>query len=143
MLGLTMPARLPHRPPLAMKLWLSQRFGRAKETQAPSATPGHALGRVMNIESLEHIVRNRVRIFLRNTRLVTILGTIILGAMIWAAVHITLAPTEMRVAAGPPGSANVKFVELLAQKFAAEHDKVEFHLVSTGGPKESAAAMTN
>jgi len=138
-----MPARLPHRPPLAMKLWLSQRFGRAKETEASSATPGHALGKAMNIESLEHIVRNRVRIFLRNTRLVTILGTIVLGGLIWAAVHVTLAPTEMRVAAGPPGSANVKFVELLAQKLATEHDKVQLHLVSTGGPKESAAAMSN
>jgi TRAP-type uncharacterized transport system substrate-binding protein len=138
-----MPARLPHRPPLAMKLWLLQRFGRAKEMEASSATPGHALGNAMNIESLEHIVRNRVRIFLRNTRLVTILGTIILGVIIWAAVHVTLAPTEMRVAAGPPGSANVKFVELLAQKLATEHDKVQLHLVSTGGPKESAAAMTN
>jgi TRAP-type uncharacterized transport system substrate-binding protein len=126
-----------------MKLWLSQRFGRAKETEASSAMPGHALGKVMNIESLEHIVRNRVRIFLQNTRLVTILGTIVLGVMIWAAVHVTLAPTEMRVAAGPPGSANVKFVELLAQKFATEHDKVQLHLVSTGGPKESAAAMSN
>ena len=138
-----MPARLPHRPPLAMKLWLSQRFGRAKETGASSATPGHALGKAMNIESLEHMVRNRVRIFLRNTRLVTILGTIVLGVMIWAAVHVTLAPTEMRVAAGPPGGANVKFVELLAQKLATEHDKVQLHLVSTGGPKESAAAMSN
>ena len=138
-----MPARLPHRPPLAMKLWLSQRFGRAKETGASSATPGHALGKAMNIESLEHMVRNRVRIFLRNTRLVTILGTIVLGVMIWAAVHVTLAPTEMRVAAGPPGGANVKFVELLAQKLATEHDKVQLHLFSTGGPKESAAAMSN
>ncbi len=142
-LKLTMPARLPRRPPLGMKLWLSQRFGRAKETDASSATPGHALGKVMNIESLEHIVRNRVRIFLRNTRLVTILGTIVLGVIIWAAVHVTLAPTEMRVAAGPPGGANVKFVEMLAQKFATEHDKVQFHIVSTGGPKESAAAMTS
>jgi TRAP-type uncharacterized transport system substrate-binding protein len=138
-----MPARLPHRPPLAMKLWLSQRFGRAKETEASLAATGHALGKAMNLESLEHIVRNRVRTFLRHTRLVTILGTIILGVIIWAAIHITLAPTEMRVAAGPPGSANVKFVELLAQKLATEHDKVQLHLVSTGGPKESAAAMTN
>jgi len=138
-----MPARLPHRPPLAMKLWLSQRFGRARKMEASSATPGHALGKAMNIESIEHMVPNRVRIFLRNTRLVTILGTIILGVIIWAAVHVTLAPTEIRVAAGPPGGANVKFVELLAQKFATEHDKVQLHLVSTGGPKESAAAMTN
>jgi TRAP-type uncharacterized transport system substrate-binding protein len=138
-----MPARLPRRPPLAMKLWLAQRFGRAREAEASPAAPGHALGKTMNIESLDHLVRSRVRIFLRNTRLVTILGTIILGVAIWMAIHITLAPTELRVAAGPPGSANVKFVELLAQRFAAEHDKIQLHLVATAGPKESAAAMTN
>lgn len=131
-----MPARLPHRP-LAMKLWLSQRFGGGKELKAHSATPGHVLGKAMGIGSLENLVRNRVRLFLRNTRLVAILGTIILGGAIWAAIHIELASTEMRVAAGPPGSANVKFVELLAQKFAAEHDKVRLHLVATDGPKES------
>ena len=126
-----------------MKLSAVAALWPGKRDWASSATPGHALGKAMNIESLEHMVRNRVRIFLRNTRLVTILGTIVLGVMIWAAVHVTLAPTEMRVAAGPPGGANVKFVELLAQKLATEHDKVQLHLVSTGGPKESAAAMSN
>ena len=39
--------------------------------------------------------------------------------MIWAAVHITLAPTQIRVAAGPAGSADVLFVQMLTQKFAA------------------------
>jgi TRAP-type uncharacterized transport system substrate-binding protein len=136
-----MPAKLPRRPPLAMKLWLWQRVGRAEQTEA--AAPGHALSKAMSIESLEHRVRSRVRIFLRNTRLVTILGAIILGVAIWTAVHISLQPTEMRIAAGPPGSANVKFVELLAQKFTAELDNIQLQLVGTGGPNESAAAMAD
>jgi TRAP-type uncharacterized transport system substrate-binding protein len=88
-------------------------------------------------------VRNRIRAFFRHTRLVTILGTIILGGLIWAALHVTLAPTQMRVAAGPPGSADVKFVEMLSHKFAVEHDKVQLHLVVTDGPKASAAAIAN
>lgn len=126
-----------------MKLWLARRFGRTKEAEAASAATGQALGSTMTIESIEHLVRSRARTFLRHTRLVAVLGTIILGAAIWAAIHITLTPTEMRVAAGPPDSANVKFVALLEKKFAAEHDKVRLHLVATGGPKESAAAMTS
>ena len=88
-------------------------------------------------------MRNRIRAFLRHTRAVTILGTIILGGLIWAALHVTLAPTQMRVAAGPPGSADVKFVEMLSHKFAVEHDKVQLHLVATDGPKASAAAIAN
>jgi TRAP-type uncharacterized transport system substrate-binding protein len=51
------------------------------------------------------------------------------------------APTVMRIAAGPSGSANVELVQVLTQKLAGERDKVRLHLVATGGPKESAEAL--
>jgi TRAP-type uncharacterized transport system substrate-binding protein len=126
-----------------MKLWLWRRFGRNKESEPSSAAPAHALTAAMSLEALGHTVRNRIRAFLRHTRTVTILGMIILGGLIWAALHVTLAPTQMRVAAGPPGSADVKFVEMLSHKFAVEHDRVQLHLVATDGPKASAAAVAN
>ena len=138
-----MPPGPSRRPPLAMKLWLWRRFGRNKESEPSSAAPAHALTAAMSLEALGHTVRNRIRAFLRHTRTVTILGMIILGGLIWAALHVTLAPTQMRVAAGPPGSADVKFVEMLSHKFAVEHDKVQLHLVATDGPKASAAAIAN
>lgn len=138
-----MPPGPSHRPPLAMKLWLWRRFGRNKESEPSSAAPAHALTAAMSLEALGHTVRNRIRAFLRHTRTVTILGMIILGGLIWAALHVTLAPTQMRVAAGPPGSADVKFVEMLSHKFAVEHDRVQLHLVATDGPKASAAAVAN
>ena len=87
------------------------------------------------------MVRIRTRTFLRNTRLVSIVGAIVLAGAIWAALHLTLAPTQMRVAAGPPGSAEVKLVEMLGHRFAVEHAKVQFHLVATDGPRASAAAL--
>ena len=135
-----MPPKLPRRPPLAMKLWLSQRFGRAKPGDAAS---GQTLGKAMGIESLEHIVRNRVRMFLRNTWLVAILGTLLIGAGIYGAIYISIAPTDMRIAAGPAGGTDVKFVQLLAERFASERDKIRLHLVTTDGPKESAEALAN
>jgi len=138
-----MPRGLSRRPPLAMKLWLWRRLGRNKQAEPSSGTTAHALTAAMSLETFEHAVRNRVRAFLRNTRLVTVLGMIILGGILWAALHLTLAPTQLRVAAGPAGSANVKFVEVLSQKFATEHDKVRVHLVATDGPKASAAAIAN
>jgi len=122
-----------------MKLWLAQRFGRAGN--APSVMPSHISGNAMSIGSLEHTVRIRVRTFLRHTWLVTILGTIILGAGVAAAIYLTTAPTVMRIAAGPADSANTKFVEVLTQKFANDRDKIKLQLVATGGPKESAQAM--
>ncbi len=51
-----------HSAALAMKLWLAQRFGGAGRT-LPSA-PAHAAGKAL--ESLEHLVRNRIRMVLRN-----------------------------------------------------------------------------
>jgi hypothetical protein len=126
-----------------MKLWLWRRFGRNKESEPSSAAPAHALTAATSLEAFGHTVRNRIRAFLRHTRTVTILGMIILGGLIWAALHVTLAPTQMRVAAGPPGSADVKFVEMLSHKFAVEHDRVQLHLVATDGPKASAAAAAN
>jgi TRAP-type uncharacterized transport system substrate-binding protein len=138
-----MPAA-PHRPPLAMKLWLSRRLGLAGGTdESAAAVPGHPLGKTMHIESVEHVVRNRVRTFLRHTLLVTILGTIALGAAIVGAVYFFTAPTTLRIAAGPPESASVKLVQLLTQKFAADHDTVRLELVPTAGPKETAEAIAN
>lgn len=124
-----------------MKLWLVRRFGWKNKAAATSAAPAHASGRPMSMESLEHIVRNRVRMFLRHTWLVSILGSLVLGGGLWTAFYFMTAPTVMRIAAGPSGSANVELVQVLTQKLAGERDKVRLHLVATGGPKESAEAL--
>ncbi len=121
-----------------MKLWLAQRFGLADIT---STTRSHAAGNHMTIGSIEHVVRNRVRTFLRHTWLVTTLGTIILGAGVAAAIYLTTAPIVMRIAAGPADSANTKFIQVLTQKFDDDRDKIKLQLVATGGSKESAQAM--
>ncbi len=138
-----MPAGLPRRPPLAMKLWLAQRFGLAGGTGSSSATPGHASGKAMSIESLENIVRSRVRMFLRHTWLATILGTIILAGGVWSAVYLTTKTTVMKIAAGPAGGVDTKLVHVLAEKFVQDRDKIRLELVTTAGPAESAQAITD
>jgi len=135
-----MPPEVPHRPHLAKRLWLAQRFGRAG---GPPEATGHALGRAMSIESLEHMVRNRVRMFLRHTWLATILGTIVLvGAVTMSIYYFTMA-TVVRVAAGPEGSANAKFVRVLSDTLARGHDKIRLELVPTLGAQASAQALAN
>src|SRR5208282_4901014 len=138
-----MPLGLPHRPPLAMRLWLAQRFGRADRTGSSSAATGRSSGKAMSIESLEHMVRNRVRMFLRHTWLVTFLGSIALGDAAWAAFYFTTQPTVMRIAAGSDGSDNAKLAQVFSQKFADDRDKIRFQFVATAGPKESAQALAN
>jgi len=132
--------RLPGRP-LAMRLLLWRWLRQKNESEPSAAATAHASTIAMSLETFERTVRMRTRAFFRNTRLVGIVGAIILAGLIWAALHLTLAPTKMRVAAGPPGSAEVKLVEMLSRKFAAEHAKVQLHLVATDGPRASAAAL--
>src|SRR5580700_7416750 len=133
--GLTMPPGLPHQP-LAMRLWLSRRSGGASGTDSA----GHSSGRSMSIGSLEHMMRNRFRMFLRHTWLVTILGTIALVGVIWAAFYYSTRDTVMRIATGP-GSA--KIVQVLANTLAKSHDRLQLQVVTTDSANASAQALNS
>ena len=137
-----MPPGLPNRPPLAMRLWLAQRFGRGvSEGRTQSTAVGHSSSLTMSIESLEHLVRNRVRMFLRHTWLVAILGAAAAGGCIWAGVHYSIQPTVMRIAAGPAGSSNAKFVDVLGKLIAQSHDRMQLEYVPTENAADSAQAL--
>ena len=132
-----MPSGLPHRPPLAMRFWLSRHLRR--EGGTGSAPAGRSSGRHMSIESLEHMVRNRVRLFLRHTWLVAILGTAVLVSAVWAAITITADADHMRIAAGPR---DARFVLALSDLLTKQHHRLHLQLVSTSGPRASAEAMS-
>jgi len=125
-----------------MRLWLAQRFGRggSKGGTHPAAA-GRASGFGMSIGSLEHLVRSRVRVFLRHTWLLTILGTIMVGGLVWAGVHYSTKATMMRIAAGPSGSANAKLVAVLSKVIAQNHSGLQLQLVATDGAAASAQAL--
>src|SRR5580692_11180705 len=130
-----MPPGLPHQP-LAMRLWLFRRSGRG--SGADSA--GSSSGRSMSIGSLEHLMRNRFRMFLRHTWLVTILGTIALGGVVWVAFYYSTKNTEMRIATGPNGA---KIVQVLASTLAKSHDRLQLQVVTTDSANASAQALSN
>jgi TRAP-type uncharacterized transport system substrate-binding protein len=94
-----------------------------------------------SLEHLEHMVRGRVKTFLRHTWLVTILGTLLLVGAVWATVYLTTKATVMRIAAGPADSIDAKFVQALGKRFAQEHHKMRIQLVTTDGPAQSADAI--
>jgi TRAP-type uncharacterized transport system substrate-binding protein len=127
-----MPPGLPHQP-LAMRLWLFRR------SSGESGAAGRSLGKAMNIGSLEHIMRNRVRMFLRHTWLVTILGTIVLAGIVWLAFYYSTRATVMRIAAGPDST---KIVQVLASTLAKSHDRLQLRLVATANANASAQALS-
>ncbi len=116
-------------PPLAMRFWLSRR----------SSSAGNQLsGRAMSIESLEHMVRSRVRLFLRHTWLITIFGTFALGALVWAGFYHATKADHMRIAASP---ADGKFVEVLSAELGKKHRNLRLQLVPTPNAKDIAEAL--
>jgi hypothetical protein len=128
-----MPAGLPHRPPLAMKLWLARMFGRTNAAES-APTPGHTPGAVIGIESIEHLVQNRMRVLFRHTWLVTILGTVILAGLVGLAAYYLTQNKVMKIAAGPEGGIDAKLVAAISNKIAKERDKIDLRLVVTAGP---------
>ena len=120
---------------MAMRFWLFRRASTANE-DAFVASAGRA---TMSYESLEHMVRSRVRMFLRHTWLVTILGTLLLGAAVWAAIHFTMARDYMRIAAGP---LDARFVHALSNQLATDHRYLHLQIVPTTSPQATAEAMS-
>jgi len=86
------------------------------------------------------MMRNRFRMFLRHTWLVTILGTIVLGGVVWAAFYYSTKNTVLRIATGP-GSA--KIVQVLANTLAKSHDRLQLQVVTTDNANASAQALNN
>ena len=138
-----MPPGLPHRPPLAMRLWLFRRSrkgqGNGEEIGSATSGPRRSPSRTMSIESLEHMVRSRVRMFLRHTWLVSILGTAVIVALVWAAFYLAREADHIRVAAGPLDG---KFVQALSDQLAKQHRDLHLQLVATDGATDTAEAMS-
>jgi len=118
-----------------MKFWLFRRGSNAR-----TAAHGQSADRVMSIESLEHIVRNRLRMIMRHTWLVAVLGTLaVIGAM-WAAFYITTEADRLRIAAGPT---DAKFVEALSGQLAQGRHNIHLKFVAAADPQEAADAIRN
>ena len=124
-----------------MKLWLTRLFSRGSKAAAPAGAEGHIAGTAMSLESIEHMVQNRIRLFLRHTWLVTFLGTVVLAGLTGLAVYYVTKDTVMKVAAGPEGGINTEFVQALSKKIAKGRDRIDLQLVGTAGPKATEQAI--
>jgi len=86
-------------------------------------------------------MRGRVRLFLRNTWLVAILGTVVLAACVWAVFYFTSKQTVLTIAVGPAGGIDAKLARLLVQKTVENRDKITLKLVGTAGAAQSVEAI--
>ena len=93
----------------------------------------------MSIESLEHIMRSRLRMLLRHTWLVAVLGTVVMVAAVAAGFYYTTEADRMRIAAGPLDG---KFIQALSDQIAKGHYNLSLQIVATRSASESAQAMS-
>jgi TRAP-type uncharacterized transport system substrate-binding protein len=94
----------------------------------------------MTFGSLEHVVRNRVRMLFRRTWLVAILGALILGGAVWAGFYYSTESDRMRIAAGPN---DIEFASVLSHQI--EHSNKDFTLkpVPMRDTQATIAAISN
>ncbi|HEX4407873.1 MAG TPA: TAXI family TRAP transporter solute-binding subunit [Xanthobacteraceae bacterium] len=121
----------PHQPPLAAKWWLFRHESESDQEHAP--------GRSMSIESLEHMVRNRVRMFLRHTWLVAILGTLVIVGAVASGIYFWNQAERMRIAAAP---LDMQFAHALADQLNRQHRDLHLQIVETPDAEAAAAAIS-
>jgi TRAP-type uncharacterized transport system substrate-binding protein len=121
---------IPHRPTLNMKLGLMQLF-RWKRNESmssdrrPPPRPHIVAAKGINLEALETMMARRMRLILRHTWLVVTFAVLLLAGLIALSVYMLEQQTVLRVAVGPRDSADVRIVEILADKFAREHASIK------------------
>ena len=116
-----------------MKLWLFRRVsGRGSSPDNQSAD------RIMSIESLEHIMRNRLRMVLRHTWFVAVIATLVVIGAAWAAFYVTTESEHLRIAATP---ADAKFVQALSEQLAQGRRNLHLKSLAVAGSQEAADAI--
>jgi len=116
-----------------MKLWLfRRRSGAANAARAQSADG------IMSREPLEHMVRNRMRMIVRHTWLLAILGTAIVVGLVWVGFYISSEAERIRIAAGP---IDAKIVQALSDQIAQSHRNLHLKFVPAASSQDAANAI--
>ena len=89
----------------------------------------------MSIESLEHMMRNRMRTVLRHTWLLAVVGTFVVIGTVWAAFYVATEGENLRIAAAPT---DAKFVTALSEQIAAGRHNLHLKYVAASGPRQAA-----
>ncbi len=92
----------------------------------------------MSIESLEHIMRSRVRMIVRHTWLLAILGTAIVVGLVWVGFYISTEAERMRIAAGPT---DAKFIQALSDQIVQSRRNLHLKFVPAASSQDAANAI--
>jgi hypothetical protein len=118
--------------------WVRRNRDGNVEKRTSEATTSHSnivSARGIDLDALEELMNRRLRaIWMRHTWFVIILSGALLIALSAITVYLTTEPTTLRVAVGPAGSDDVKFVQDLAERMKAEKATIKIVPVIKSGP---------
>ena len=92
----------------------------------------------MSREPLEHMVRNRMRMIVRHTWLLAILGTAIVVGLVWVGFYVSTEAERIRIAAGP---IDAKIVQALSDQIAQSHRNLHLKFVPAASSQDAANAI--
>jgi len=88
-----------------------------------------------DLDELEEMMNRRLRsIWVRHTWFLTILGLALVVGLIGLTVFLSTTSTVLRIAVGPKGSNDVRFVDVLEQRFIADRAPFKLEPIVMSGP---------
>jgi hypothetical protein len=122
---------------LAKFAWLWQLFRKRRENvqeKSPVSRNKIVSARGIDIDSLEDMMNRRMRmIWVRHTWFVIVLGTLLLIALIGVSIFFSVKPTVFRVAVGPSGTDDVRFVEKFAERLKNDRQPIRIQPIVKDG----------
>jgi TRAP-type uncharacterized transport system substrate-binding protein len=85
--------------------------------------------------------QRRVRIMIRNTRLLVIAALLLCAGIAGVAYYFSSQPQTLRFAVGPPGSEDTKVVQAIAAQMARDRANIRLRVNVLEGPAAAAAAI--
>jgi TRAP transporter TAXI family solute receptor len=105
------------------------------EKRTPETTGRHQIAKGVGLDAIEDMMNRRLRaIWVRHTWFVIVLVVALLAVLTAVTVFLTTEPTTLRIAVGPAGSDDVKFVRDLAARMAADKSALKLQPVIEPGP---------
>jgi TRAP-type uncharacterized transport system substrate-binding protein len=109
------------------------------DTSKPAHRASVISAKGIDLDSLEEMMNRRLRmIWVKHTWFVGLLALAVVVGLVVLTVFLSIKETELRIAVGPAGSEDVRFVDVLGQRLKA--DKAPFEVISVvkSGPVDVA-----
>ena len=115
--------------------WLRRRWGSSVDQQTSKPTHHIISAKGVDLNSIEEMMNRRMRmIWVKHTWFVILLATALMIGLVVLTVVLSTKNTDLRIAVGPQGSDDVRFVESLGDRMKTDKAPFKVTPVVKSGP---------